>query len=233
MATSVKTSIPICPCVRNSSENERNRPLNRCLIFDFDGTLADTLGEGLKIYNDLAREHGYTLVEQEGVEELRNLDAKRLLSHLGIPKRKAPFHLVTAMHRLHGRISKLPLIEGIREVLPALRDRSEHMGILSSNLAKNIETFLDAHNLREQFTFISSIGKLRGKARHLRAIARTFSLNPQEILYVGDEIRDLQAARRARVEAAAVTWGFNSRESLAREAPTYLVEHPRELLDVI
>ena len=65
------------------------------------------------------------------------------------------------------------------------------------------------------------------------AIARTFSLNPQEILYVGDEIRDLQAARRARVEAAAVTWGFNSRESLAREAPTYLVEHPRALLNVI
>ena len=210
-----------------------NRPLNRCLIFDFDGTLADTLGEGLKIYNDLAREHGYSGSDPEDVEELRNLDIKRLLSHLGIPKRKAPFHLVTAMHRLRERIRKLPLIEGVREVLPALRDRSEHMGILSSNLTENIETFLDAHNLREQFTFISSIGKLSGKARHLRAIARTFSLNPQEILYVGDEIRDLQAARRARVKAVAVTWGFNSRESLAREAPAFLVEHPRELLDVV
>jgi|TARA_B100000959_G_scaffold279329_1_gene339278 phosphoglycolate phosphatase len=207
--------------------------LNRCLIFDFDGTLADTLGEGLKIYNDLARKHGYTVIDPEGVEELRNLDTKRLLSHLGIPRRKVPFHLVAALHRLRERISKLPLIEGVREVLPVLRDRSEHMGILSSNLAENIETFLDAHDLREQFTFISSIGKLRGKARRLRAIARTFSLNPREILYVGDEIRDLQAARRARVEAVAVTWGFNSRESLAREAPAFLVEHPRELLDVV
>jgi len=207
--------------------------LNRCLVFDFDGTLADTLGEGLNIYNDLARENGYTVIDPEDVENLRNLDTKRLLKHLGIPKRKVAFHLATAMRRLRGRIGRLSLIKGVREVLPALRERSEHMGILSSNVTENIEAFLNAHGIREEFTFISSIRKLSGKARHLRAIARTFSLNPREILYVGDEIRDLRAARKARVKAVAVTWGFNSRESLAREGPSFLVEHPRELLDVV
>lgn len=207
--------------------------MNRCLVFDFDGTLADTLGEGLNIYNDLARKNGYAVIDPEDVEDLRNLDTKHLLKHLGIPKRKVAFHLATAMRHLRGRIGKLSLIEGVREVLPALRERSEHMGILSSNVTENIEAFLNAHGIREQFTFISSIGKLSGKARHLRAIARTFSLDPREILYLGDEIRDLRAARKARVEAVAVTWGFNSRESLAREDPAFLVEHPRELLDVV
>ena len=68
--------------------------MNRCLIFDFDGTLADTLGEGLKIYNDLARQHGYTLIDPEDVEELRHLDTKGLLRHLG----HATLHQETSMH---------------------------------------------------------------------------------------------------------------------------------------
>ena len=207
--------------------------VNRCLIFDFDGTLADTLGEGVQIYNDLALQHGYTLIAPEDVDELRHLDTKGLLRHLGIPKHKVPFHLATAMRRLRTRIGNLPLVEGIREVLPTLRQRSKHMGILSSNVSQNIESFLKAHDIRNQFTFVSSIGKLSGKAKHLLAIARTFSLRPHEILYVGDEIRDLRAARKSRVDAVAVTWGLNSRESLARENPAYLIEHPRELLEVI
>ncbi len=207
--------------------------MNRCLVFDFDGTLADTLGEGLDIYNELARENGYAVIDPEDMDNLRNLDTRRLLNYLGVPRRKAAFHLAAAMRRLRGRMEQLSLIEGIREVLPVLRERSEHMGILSSNVAENIENFLKAHDIRDQFTFISSIGKLRGKARHLRAITRAFSLKPHEILYVGDEIRDLRAARKAGVEAAAVTWGFNSGESLAREAPRFLIEHPRELLDVV
>ena len=187
----------------------------------------------MKIYNDLARQHGYTLIDPEDVEELRHLDTKGLLRHLGIPRHKVPFHLATAMRRLRSRISNLPLNKGIREVLPTLRKHFDHMGILSSNVSENIESFLNAHDLRKEFTFISSIGKLSGKAKHLRAIARTFSLMPHEILYVGDEIRDLQAARKSRVDAVAVTWGLNSRESLARENPAYLIEHPRELLELI
>ena len=207
--------------------------MNRCLIFDFDGTLADPLGEGLDIYNELALENGYSVIDPEDLDKLRNLDTRRLLKRLGVPKRKVAFHLATAMRRLRGRMEQLSLIEGIREILPALRERAEHMGILSSNIAENIENFLKAHDIRDQFTFIRSIGKLSGKARHLRAITRTFSLEPHEILYVGDEIRDLRAARKAGVETAAVTWGFNSGESLAREAPSFLIEHPRELLDVV
>ena len=207
--------------------------MKRCLIFDFDGTIADTLGEGLKIYNDLAEQNGYTRIDPGQVDELRGLDTDGLLKHLGVPKRRRPFHLATAMRRLRSQIENLSLIEGMHDVLPLLKQRSEHMGILSSNIQENIEAFLEVHGMRDQFTFISSIGRLTGKARHLRAIARTFSLKPGEIIYVGDEIRDLRAARKAGVDVIAVTWGLNSHASLSRERPTFLVEKPCELLKVI
>lgn len=207
--------------------------MKRCLVFDFDGTLADTLGEGLKIYNELAEQNGYTIINPEQVDELRDLDTNGLLKHLGVPKRRLPFHLAAAMRRLRNHIEQLSLIEGIREVLPPLKERSAQMGILSSNIQENIEAFLEVHGIRDQFTFISSIGKLSGKARHLRAIARTFSIKTGELIYVGDEIRDLRAARKANVEAIAVTWGLNSRSSLSRENPGFVIDRPCELLDIV
>jgi phosphoglycolate phosphatase len=229
----VRILTPTFLCASRTELFEERLTLRRCLVFDFDGTIADTLGEGLSIYNELAEQNGYNLINPEHLDELRELDTKGLLKHLGVPKRRLPFHLATAMRRLRSRIEHLPLVEGIRDVLPSLRERSEKMGILSSNIPENIESFLEVHGIRDQFTFIRSIGKLSGKARHLRSIARTFSLSPGEITYVGDEIRDLRAARKAKVKAVGVTWGLNSRGSLSNEKPAFLIDQPCELLKIL
>ncbi len=229
----MKISIRTFPCVGRTQPHDKRITLRRCLVFDFDGTIADTLGEGINIYNEIAEKNGYNVIHPDQLGELRELDTNGLLRHLGVPKRRLPFHLAAGMRRLRSRIGQLSLIEGIREVLPLLRERSKNMGILSSNIPENINTFLEVHGIRDEFSFISSIGKLRGKARHLRSIARNLSLAPGEITYVGDEIRDLRAARKAKVEVIAVTWGLNSRQSLSKENPTFLIDQPCQLLDIV
>ena len=83
------------------------------------------------------------------------------------------------------------------------------------------------------FHFISSKSKLSGKAKHLKSIMRTFSLEPEEILYVGDEIRDVKACKKVGIPIAAVTWGFNAKEALAETQPEYLFDTPQELLEFI
>ena len=50
---------------------------------------------------------------------------------------------------------------------------------------------------------------------------------------VGDEVRDVEAAQKAGVDVAAVTWGFQSSEALADLAPTYLIHHPMDLLGLV
>ena len=89
------------------------------------------------------------------------------------------------------------------------------------------------YGLREHFDFISSTSKLTGKSTHLRAIRKTFSLDLGDMLYVGDEIRDIKAAKKAGVAMAAVTWGFNSAESLQAESPEHLLSAPHELLHLV
>ena len=126
-----------------------------------------------------------------------------------------------------------PVAAGMPEVLTEMRRHVENFGILTSNAPANVDVFLRAHGLRELFEFISSTSKLTGKAKHLRAIRKTFSLRHEEMLYIGDELRDVKASQKAGVPVAAVTWGFNSRESLAAENPDYLFDHPEDFLRLL
>jgi len=205
----------------------------RTLIFDFDGTLADTLEESRRIFNQLAPDYGLRQVEAAELPELRHFSLKELLGHLRIPKRRVPALIARGTSMMRGNIVRLPLIEGIAPVLPVLRSRCTSFGVLTSNAPANVDLFLRAHGLRGHFNFISSTSKLTGKAKHLRAIRKTFSLEASEMLYVGDEIRDIKAAQKAGIPVAAVTWGFNSPESLAAESPEHLVSTPDELLALL
>jgi HAD superfamily hydrolase (TIGR01549 family) len=205
----------------------------RSLIFDFDGTIADTLEEARRIFNRLAPDYGLREIEPAQVPGLRHLSLKELLRQLGISKRHVPSLIARGTSMLRGGIVRLPLIEGMAHVLPDLRRRSFTFGILTSNASANVDLFLRAHGLRGLFNFISSTSKLNGKAKHLRAIRKTFSLRTEEMLYIGDEIRDIRAARKAGIAVAAVTWGFNSPESLAAAKPDHLVESPADFLRLV
>lgn len=205
----------------------------RTLIFDFDGTIADTLGETRRILNIIGPDYGIRQVEQHEVERLRHLSLKQLIDHLNIPKRKLPALISRGTGLMRGNITRLQLIDGMSEVLIELRRHVDSFGILTSNATANVDIFLRTHGLREQFDFISSTSKLTGKAKHLKAIRKTFSLRSEEMLYIGDELRDVKASQKAGIPIAAVTWGFNSRESLAAEAPDYLFDCPADFLRLL
>ena len=193
----------------------RPRMAYRTIIFDFDGTLADTLEESRRIYNLLAADYGLREVLADELPRLRHFSLLELLDHLAIPKRRVPSLLSRGTSMMRGNIARLPLIPGIAAILPEMRARAKSFGV------------------REHFDFISSTSRLTGKATHLRAIRKTFSLHAEDMLYVGDEIRDIKAAKKAGIAMAAVTWGFNSPESLEAEAPEHVIHAPHDLMKLV
>ena len=203
------------------------------LVFDFDGTIADTLGETRLIFNRIAPDYGIREVAEHELDGLRHLSLKELLAHLKIPKRRVPSLIARGTSLMRGNITRLQLIDGMAEVLVEMRRHVRSFGILTSNATANVDLFLDAHGLRDQFDFISSTSKLTGKAKHLKAIRKTFSLRNEELLYVGDELRDVKASQKAGIPIAAVTWGFNSRESLAASKPNHLFDRPADFLRLL
>ena len=202
------------------------------LIFDFDGTLADTLAAAVKVYNGLAAAHSLRPITMDDIPTLRDFELKELLKYLGVSKLRVPTLLAKGRKALRADITTIALIDGIEELLPQLREHCSCFGILTSNSTENVEAFLEEKGIRDLFTFISSTSKLSGKHKHLRAIEKTFSLERSQILYVGDETRDIRASQKAGVHVAAATWGFNSAETLKRQNPTFMLEKPSDLLKV-
>lgn len=207
--------------------------IHQTLVFDFDGTIADTLAESRRIFNQLAPEFGIRQVEEHELDHLRHLSLKELLAHLNIPKRRVPALISRGTGLMRGNITRLQMIQGMPEVIVEMRRHVRSFGILTSNATANVDLFLRTHGLREVFDFISSTSKLTGKSKHLKAIRKTFSLRPEEMLYIGDELRDVKASKKAGIPIAAVTWGFNSRESLAAQDPDYLFDHPTDFLRLL
>ena len=205
----------------------------KTLVFDFDGTIADTLGETRLIFNRLAPEYGIREVAEHELDHLRHLSLSALLDHLDIPKRRVPTLIARGTGMMRGNITRLQMIAGMSEVLIELRRHVHSFGILTSNATANVDLFLRTHGMREQFDFISSTSKLSGKAKHLKAILKTFSLRPGELLYIGDELRDVKASQKAGVPIAAVTWGFNSRAALTDSKPDYLFDRPVDFLRLL
>ena len=205
----------------------------RLIAFDFDGTIADTLGEMQKILNEMAPDFGFRQVNSEEMPRLRQMSMKELLKELGVSKLQVPKLLTRGLRMLNLRIDRVEMIEGMKETLIELQPKVEHFGILTSNSSENVELFLKYNGLDHLFQFISSKSKLSGKAKHLKSILRTFSLEPDEMLYVGDELRDVNACQKVGIPIAAVTWGFNAKEALVKSKPDFLFDDPQQLRDLV
>jgi len=203
------------------------------LIFDFDGTLADSLEEGRLIFNDFAKKHDIDEIKKEDLNTLKNYNLKEFLKIKKLSKARFLQFIAVAKIELGKRISKIPLIENVEMLLPKLQQHTNFMGILTSNSQKNVEVFLKENQLLGYFDHIGSSSKLLNKSRYINAMLKKYSLNRHETLFIGDEIRDIQASHKSKIDVAAVTWGFNSRTSLKKEKPTFCFDTPKDLLNLI
>jgi phosphoglycolate phosphatase len=206
--------------------------MTKTIIFDFDGTLADSLQTLVEITNELAIEFGYRPVTPQQINDWQKLSSRQVLKMSGISLWQVPF----LMHRFRLAFGKkadgVKLFPEIVPMLHSLKQAGYKIGIISSNSVENISTVLQKHRVAHLFSFIDS-SSVFGKGRAIRASLRANYIRREEALYVGDEIRDIDAARKGHITSIAVTWGFNHVETLANHQPDYLVDKPQEILQLL
>lgn len=201
------------------------------LIFDFDGTIADSFATVLTIANRLAAEFGFPHTSPDQVNELQHLSSREIVRRSGVSVIRLPFLLRRLRSELNQEIAHLRPIEAMPEVLWSLRLQGYRLGIVTSNSKENVTAFLAGQGLDDAFDFIDSELTLFGKGRVIRRALRQHRLQPSEVVYIGDETRDIEAARNVGIPVIAVSWGFNSAQALAAEQPDALIGHPHELLE--
>ncbi|BAZ49474.1 phosphoglycolate phosphatase [Nostoc sp. NIES-4103] len=209
------------------------RMTQKVIIFDFDGTIADTVDALVGIANRLAVEFGYVQITQEELALLRNLTSREIIKYSGISLFKIPFLLKKVKSELKGKIHEFKPIPGIREALIELQYQGYRLGIITSNSKDNVNAFLKINELDNLFDFIYSGVTIFGKTTIINNVLRQKQFKPQSVIYVGDETRDIEASKKANIKVIAVTWGFNSPEVLAKQNPDFLIDQPSELLEVM
>ena len=205
----------------------------KLVVFDFDGTIADTMNIGLQIANDLSAKYRYRKVSSEELINYRNLNTREALKRVGISYFKLPFIILDFRRELKKRIQLLEPVKGMVSVINQLHLRKCSVGIVTSNSIENVESFLNNASISSKFQFVQAQKSLFRKNTLLKSILKNYNLRPLEVLYVGDETRDIEAARQCGIPIASVCWGFNTKMVLRRHDPDYLIESPSELLELI
>lgn len=202
------------------------------VVFDFDGTLVHSRPLAIQIFNELADKYGCSKIEEHLVEEYSKLNIKDRLKALNCSMYKLPRLLLDARKRYKSSVVELSLISGIEDVIRSLKQLNIKVGILSSNSEMNIRHFLQLNGI-EFFDFVYCTSNLFGKDKAIAKMIKELGLEKADVLYVGDELRDIEACKKVKMASAAVTWGYDSEELILKGKPDCIVHHPKEIAKII
>jgi phosphoglycolate phosphatase len=199
-------------------------------IFDFDGTLADTFPWFQRVINDVADKFRFRRVSDGEADLLRGMSAHEILVHLGISRWKVP-RIARHMRLLMAQnIRNVHVFSGVHAMLGQLSDRGLALAVASSNIEENVRQVLGPASA----TLVSHYAcgaSIFGKQVKLRAVLRKSGLPPDQIIYIGDEVRDLDAARPLGISFGAVTWGYTRPDRLAALSPTMMFMSIDEIVE--
>ena len=201
------------------------------VIFDFDGTLADTEEANFIIYQKLAEKYNLRNITMDELGHLKKMNARDVMAYVELKKRYLPFILKKGKKLLTNDIQNISLCKpDIFQIIGRLRDMGVKTAIITTNSKANVKLFLEAHNVDAFYLILSAA--MFGKESKMKKIVKKEKIKLHEFLYVGDEIRDITAARHAGMDIASVGWGYNTVESLKKNEPDYLIFEPSELIEI-
>ena len=204
----------------------------KTIIYDFDGTIADTLPVSLDIVNKHALEFGSDGISPDELPRLRGVPIRFLMQEFGIHTTQLPKLISVVKKELSQRISDIQLFDGMEGLFWEVDNLGLEQGIITSNYVKNVTDLLTDEQ-EGFFKFIRSEKAIFGKHHKIEKVIKELGYKKEEVLYVGDEVRDIEACEKVGIDVVSVTWGLNSKEILQKHRPTYLVDAPSGILDII
>jgi phosphoglycolate phosphatase len=197
------------------------------VIFDLDGTLADSLPWFFRNLDAVADKFGFRRVQARELEALRGLGSREILRRLEIPFWKLP-GIARHMRRLKAEhLADIALFAGVDTMLSALADADLRLALVSSDNEANARRQLGV--AAALFSYFDCGASLFGKATKFRHILKRAAVDPAQAIAIGDEIRDIEAARAAGIACAAVTWGYAAPQVLRALEPHLIFERMEDI----
>lgn len=198
------------------------------VIFDFDGTLANSVSVQNKILNELAVNHHFDKISAEDFKNRDNLTLYQKAQLLWLV-----ITIQSEFKALYNEnIANVKPFDGLLSMLPLLQDHGYKIVIISSNAEENISKFLKQNNFTSEILIISTKG-IFGKQKAFAKFVKQQQCSTADILYIGDEIRDVKACNKSGVDVAFVKWGLDADKDLTSYNIKLIVSSPSELQQLL
>ncbi|MFN4213063.1 MAG: HAD-IA family hydrolase [Microgenomates group bacterium] len=208
----------------------------KALIFDFDGTLANTLPFTFEKIIEISKKYKVKGKQEEIIEKVRRLQPKQLMREFNISWFKIPiilWEIRKAQRLLYDRIDKIKIFPNLKKVLKKLNKKGFILFIYSSNIKKNIDHFLKKERIEDLFKKVYTSSNLLAKDKDLINILKKEGLTKDEVLYLADEVRDVLACKKAGIKMIGAAWGLAGERTLKDTGVNFLVKKPEEILKIL
>ncbi|HOU75721.1 MAG TPA: HAD-IA family hydrolase [Candidatus Dojkabacteria bacterium] len=202
------------------------------ILFDFDGTLVDTLALNLSMINNLGGRI-FRNFEPITVDEVKEKGFWYYFKKYRIRKRYIPFVVLFFQILTKRLYRKVYISNEIRSLIIDLNAKGYKLGIVSSLNSSIVKSCLKRSALNGYFRFVSTSPSLFSKEKILtRAILKN-NIKLNSVVYVGDEVRDINASKKVNIPVIAVEGGFATRERLIKANANNVIGSLAELVNLL
>ncbi|MCK5908749.1 MAG: HAD family hydrolase [Caulobacter sp.] len=201
------------------------------VIFDFDGTLADSAAWMMRAVNPMARRYGFKTVTDEEIEMLRGRSTREVIRYLGVSPWKLPLIARAGKKLMAADAHTIPLFPETAKMLRALHGAGVKIAVVSSNSEQVIRRVLGPE-LSELISLYACGASLFGKARKFKQVTAR-GVSRDKVICIGDETRDIEAARAVGLDCCAVGWGYAKPSILAEHRPTVSFNSMSEIISFV
>ena len=203
------------------------------ILFDFDGVLADTLGDLLDFAREVCTRLGFprdpTPADLEVLDTMSFVDYGRQLK---LPPQSIDAFVSQCLQMFSQRSHPPAMFEGMGQVLTEVAENNT-IAIVTGNTTPTVEGFLEANHLRACIRLIIGIEQKGSRSEKIKLALRELGQEEETAYMVGDAVSDIRAARETSIKSIAVGWGHQSSARLMMANPDYLVDTPQDLLELL
>ncbi|MBM3357860.1 MAG: phosphoglycolate phosphatase [Betaproteobacteria bacterium] len=212
----------------------------RAVLFDLDGTFADTAPDLCDALNRVRAARALPPLPVQATRPVTSMGARGLL---GVGFNIGPEHPDYAQMREEflafyeqNLCRETRLFPGIKELLDEIEQRRLPWGIVTNKAERFALPLLNLLDLRARAACViggDTTGKLKPNPDPLLAACRAIGIEPDACVYVGDDRRDIEAARAAGMKSAAAAWGYLNGGDPRSWGADWLIERPEDLLQYL
>ena len=206
----------------------------KLLIFDWDGTLCNSIGRIVDSMHAASTRAGYALCDDLAVKGIIGLGLpeaiRTLYPEIGDDELIA-FRQHYADHYMALDAQPSPLFEGVAQAMEAFRADGYHLAVATGKARRGLDRVLKAHGWENYFDATRAADETASKPHPLmlEQILAQCGVSPRQALMVGDASFDLMMARNAGMDSVAVSYGAQSAEALQAYEPRLTIDRFSEL----